>query len=213
MKHTSSFLLCAMGLAALGCTMNTEPESSVEEPLEEASSELSAVDVQLDTGEESVVPVKNAMTWSLLKSASSGAYNAYALVGADAFTNPYQGDTLTSNVLPVLCINENNPPYPGAGVIGSPVQTPGGAWRKTWSGGTVALTAPVKGTTLTSLAVANALCASQFGAGYRMAEFHDGDATLWSGWDFWGAVLNAYICPFEGTRYWVSINGQNANPW
>jgi hypothetical protein len=46
-----------------------------------------------------------------------------------------------------------------------------------------------------------------------MAEFHDGDPALWSGWDFWAAARGASITPFQGTRFWVSINGQNANPW
>ena len=162
---------------------------------------------------EPAAPLKKAMTWSLLSSAVPDASNAYALVGTDAVTNPYQGDTWTNNSLPVLCINKNNPLYPGAGVIGNPTQTPGGAWRRTWSGGTVALTAPIKGTQLTSLATADALCASQLGSGYRMAEFHDGDPTLWSGWDFWAAALNADLSLFQGTRFWVSIDDQSANPW
>jgi hypothetical protein len=153
------------------------------------------------------------MTWSLLNSAKPDAWNAYVLPGSDAVTNPYQGDTWTNNSLPVLCINKNNPLNPGVGVLGSPTQTPGGAWRGTWSGGTVALTAPVKGTTLTSVAAANALCASQLGAGYQMAEFHDGDPAYWSGWDFWGAAAGANLSLFQGTRFWVSINDQNANPW
>lgn len=235
MKSNGILFLCAICLTSVGCVMNSEPESSPEDTVDEASEAISTVAISdrvvdeqgaADPGAsvvlndvtkttesaELVAPTKKAMTWSLLNWATSSG-KAYAVPGSDASTNPYQGDTYTSNMLPVLCINKNNPPYPGAGVIGNPVQTPGGAWRRTWSGGTIAVTAPVQGTSLTSLAVANALCAGQFGAGYRMAEFHDGDPTVWSGWDFWAQVLGANIGPFQGTRFWVYINGQNANPW
>jgi hypothetical protein len=156
--------------------------------------------------------VKRAMTWSLLGSATD-ASRAYVLVGSDATTNPYQGDTFTNQALPMLCINKDGTPNPGTGVIGSPTQTPGGAWRRTWSGGTVALTSPILGTSLTSRSTADSVCANQFGAGYRMAGFHDGDPALWSGWDFWAAARGASIAPFQNTRFWVSINDQNANPW
>ncbi|HYH95377.1 carboxypeptidase-like regulatory domain-containing protein [Hyalangium sp.] len=169
--------------------------------------------VQFQTSDNPVGPLKTAMTWSLLNSAVPNVSHTYALVGSDSITNPYQGDMLTSQTLPVLCINKNNPAYPGAGVIGSPIQTPGGAWHRTWSGATIALTTPVTGNSLTSWAVADALCASQLGAGYRMAEFHDGDPTLWTGWDFWAEVSGASITPFQNTRFWVAINDQNANPW
>lgn len=164
----------------------------------------------------SIVPpaaaAKKAMTWALLGSATSGP-NAYALVGSDATTNAYQGDTSTDSKLPLLCILKSNLPNPGTSVIGSPTQTPGGAWRRTWSGGTIALTAPIKGSSLTSRGVADSFCANQFGAGYRMAEFHDGDPNLWSGWDFWGSAKGANLSQFQGTRFWVAINDQNANPW
>ncbi|HMY21323.1 MAG TPA: hypothetical protein PKA58_33605, partial [Polyangium sp.] len=120
------------------------------------------------------VSAKMAMTWTLLGSVQPNTGNAYVLIGSDAKTNAYTGDTSTLDVLPVLCINKNAPTHPGSAIWG-PKQTPGGAWRQTWSGGTVALTAPVQGVSLTSRAAADALCSSEFGAGYRIAEFHDGD--------------------------------------
>jgi len=160
----------------------------------------------------SSAPAKRAMTWSLLGTAAAGG-EAYALPGADGVTNPYSGDTLTSQALPVLCIHKNNNPHPGTGVIGNPVQTPGGAWRRTWSYGTIALTPPTLGTSLTSRSVADSLCARHFGAGFRMGEHHDGDPAYWAGWDFWGEALGANLAPFQGTRFWVAINNQNANPW
>jgi len=167
----------------------------------------------LNVSSRSGAPVRRAMTWSLLSSAAPNATQAYALVGSDATTNPYSGDTLTSQALPVLCINKSGLANPGTSVIGSPSQTPGGASRRTWSGGIAALTAPVLGTSLTSLSAANTLCANQFGAGYRMAEFHDGDPNLWSGWDFWAEARGGNLAPFRNTRFWVFINDQDANPW
>jgi len=71
-------------------------------------------------------PVKNAMTWALLGTATPGNGHAYALVGSDGVTNAYSGDTLTSQARPVLCINKNGAANPGSGVLGAPTQTPGG---------------------------------------------------------------------------------------
>lgn len=158
-------------------------------------------------------PVKRAMTWSLLDSATSTALRAYALVGSDSLTDPYQGDTLTSQTLPVLCIDKRRVPHPGTDTIGNPVRTSGGAWRRTWSGGIIAVTPPVAGTSLTSRAVADTLCVNNFGVGYRMAEFHDGDSSLWPGWDFWGEARGANLPPFQSTRFWVAIDGLDSNPW
>jgi hypothetical protein len=78
---------------------------------------------------------------------------------------------------------------------------------------------------LTSLADANAKC-EQVGTlihgiqGFRMAEFHDGGTN--AGWGFWTLAhsiiegLDAKPVTVQGSslaRYWVSINGQDANPW
>ena len=88
-------------------------------------------------------------------------------------TNPYSGDTSNTNFLPVLCIKKTGLPKPS--IIPSSNTTPGGAQNGTWSGGTVGFTPPVLGTLLTSRSVADGVCATVFGTGYRMAEFHDGD--------------------------------------
>ncbi|WP_157442872.1 hypothetical protein [Deinococcus misasensis] len=157
-------------------------------------------------------PVKKAMTWKLLQTAQSST-QTYGLVGIHAASDAYNGDTLTSGTLPMLCINKSNLPNPGTAVIGTHYTTPGGAYRKTWSGGTIALTAPIKGQLLTSRAVADGICAQNFGAGYRMAEFHDGDSTLWAGWDFWAAIRGNNLTPFQNTTFWMAINGTSANPW
>lgn len=210
MRNSWIFMLCTIGLTTIGCTSQAESIDEALSPPSEESTDVANSDPIV--GSRIDVFSKMAMTWTLLGAVQPNTSNAYVLIGSDAQTNPYTGDTSTWNYLPLLCINKDSPSHPGS-ILWGPSQTPGGAWRQTWSGGTVALTTPIQGASLTSLAVANAICSSQFGAGFRMAEFHDGAANLWSGWDFWGAVLDANLCSFQGTRFWVSINDQNSNPW
>lgn len=130
------------------------------------------------------------MTWTVLQQIPGVVH-----VGTDAQTNPYNGDTPATTVLPVLCLNVDNSPVP-AGI------TPD--FYNGWARGSLALTPPVPGSQLTSPGVADALCAANFGPGWRMAEFHDGGG----GWSYWGfGTLPA------GTRFWTAINDQPANPW
>ncbi|MFE4519445.1 hypothetical protein ACFRMQ_35300 [Kitasatospora sp. NPDC056783] len=60
--------------------------------------------------------------------------------------------------------------------------------------------------------MADSVCSSTFGAGWREAEFHDGhygpDLSLTGGWTFW-----AYGNIPNDTRFWTAINDQPANPW
>jgi len=157
--------------------------------------------------------VKTAMTWKTLNYINNWdgqATHAYALVGSDNITNAYVGDTSNTNFLPILCIKKANLPKPG--VVPAPTVTPGGASRGTWSGGYIGFTPPVLGTLLTSRSVADGVCATVFGSGYRMAEFHDGDPAYWAGWDFWAEVVLPPNPALVG-RFWVAINDQPANPW
>lgn len=161
---------------------------------------------------------KKAMTW-VTRQTKIVSGKTYALVGSDnVITNPYKGDTPISQSLPILCIKKANLPKPTFN-LGS-ARTPGGAWTATWSGGYIGLTPPVLGNTLTSLSVANNICARSFGTGYRMAEFHDGNSTGLlppgaPGWTFWGEVVPSSIKRLtqDKLRFWVSINDQPANPW
>lgn len=131
----------------------------------------------------------------------------YVLVGSDAQTHANRGDTPTSAMLPVLCFRAAGLADPGA-LIG-PDRTPGGAVRRRWSGGEVALTEPMAGQTLTSRAVADQICNARFGGGgWRMAEFHDGGRG--AGWDFWAYAPQGGL---EGSRFWVAIDDQRTNPW
>lgn len=140
-----------------------------------------------------------AMTWTLLADGPSGTVQ----VGGGSLSNPYQGDTATTTALPLLCLRIDGRPAP-AGI------TPG--FYAGWARGAVAATGPIRGTRLTSRAVADAVCANNFGAGWRMAEFHDGkygpDLQNSGGWSFW-----AYGDVPLGTRFWTAIDDQPANPW
>ena len=102
-----------------------------------------------------------AMTWRVRQQRPDNL----VLVGSDEQTDPYQGDTPDTTSLPLLCLQQTGAPIP-AGI--TPDQYHG------WSGGALALTAPVPGTRLTSFAAASQLCEASFGSGWRMAEFHDG---------------------------------------
>lgn len=138
------------------------------------------------------------MTWTRIEQRTG-----YVHVGSDATTNPYTGDSASSTALPVLCLLVNNASVP-SGLVPD--------YYNGWARGTVAATGPVLGATLTSKASADALCASTFGNGWRMAEFHDGrygtNLVYTGGWSFW-----AYGQLPAGTRFWVSISDQPANPW
>lgn len=108
--------------------------------------------------------------------------------------NAYAGDASCSSSLPVLCINKD----------GSSSNGYASSFYDGWAAGNIALTAPVLGTTLTSLSAANTICAYAFGPGWRMTEFHDGQGG-W-GWRAYGNINNT-------SRFWVYINDQNANCW
>lgn len=133
---------------------------------------------------------RRAMTWRLIEQRPD-----LALVGEDSSTNVYSGDTTIDTLLPMLCLRQDGRPVPA----GLSVDFYNG-----WAAGEVKLTTPVAGSVLSSRATADALCASQLGAGFRMAEFHDGQG----GWHWWANG----VVPVD-TRFWVAINDQPANAW
>jgi hypothetical protein len=94
--------------------------------------------------------------------------------------NPYQGDTSCRTVLPVLCLR------------------PAGA-------GELMATEPVMGAVLQSPAAASARCEAEFGAGWRIAEFHDASGGQLQGRR--GAGFRPH------TRYWVHVDDQPGNCW
>ncbi len=159
---------------------------------------------------------RKAMTWSVLNITVLNG-KTYALFGADAATNPYSGDTDINAVLPLLCIKKMGLPKPAG--LDDPTMTNGGAMRGTWSGAKVIIIPDVQGKSLKSQEIADLQCQLQglkvLGEdGFRMAEFHDGDNLAGMvGWDFWADASAIEMLKISGTRYWVSINDQSANPW
>lgn len=142
-------------------------------------------------------------------------------VGIYGTGNPYQGDTLCKKKLPILCINVDGSPRPG-------YVPSGNAFYEGWVEGHLQATLPTQGPS--SLAAADAKCVTAFGAGWRMAEFHDGrfidnmnatnfcnSAGCTSPWpagmsrgghSMWG---NGHLDPTK--RYWTHINNQPGNCW
>lgn len=112
----------------------------------------------------------------------------------------YHGDTPCTEALPLLCKTPLEWPPPET------LLPPSVAY---WSWNAVGTTEPVAPATagLTSLAAANAYCADQFGAGWEVAEFHDG-----SGWKLFAYAIADLGLP--GGRFWVDINDQpDATCW
>jgi hypothetical protein len=110
------------------------------------------------------------MTWSLHKVVGKAA-----LVGADASTNAYRGDTTLDQSLPLLCVKKRDLPCPG-GVEAD--------FYHGWTGYELRLSRPVAGTELTSLEAANALIQAEFGDGWELGEFHSPQGG-WSWWGYW----------------------------
>ena len=111
--------------------------------------------------------------------------------------NPYKGDTSCRTVLPVLCLKP-----------GHLAQLPGvkSDFYHGWTGATLSATQPVMGAILESEVIASARCEKELGAGWRMAEFHDGQG----GWGLLGVRGTGLG---SSTRYWVHINDQGGNCW
>ncbi len=108
---------------------------------------------------------------------------------------PYTGETSCKQILPILCLIQDDSSVP-PGVFPD--------FYNGWAAGNIATTYPVSGTSLTSLEVANQICAASFGTGWRMAEHHDGGG----GWTWY-----AYGNVRTDTRFWTHINDQPGNCW
>ncbi len=130
------------------------------------------------------------LTWRLAATnPTTGTIRVGCANGCDA----YQGDTLCTEALPILCIKKAGTGFP----LARPASVIEGSVYNIWSGGIVgttrALVPPSK------LGAADALCVGEFGAGWRVAEFHDG----------WGWYFQAYGGVGDpAQRFWVDINDQ-----
>jgi len=163
------------------------------------------------------------------KGLTYGVYTHDPVLGIDRVGllntgNPYIGDTACKRKLPILCVNVDGSPRPGYALV------PGGngPFYEGWVEGHLQGTLPTRGPT--SLAAADAQCVISFGAGWRMAEFHDGafvygmDAThfcntagctsAWpAGSSHGGHSMWGYGHLDPTTRYWTHINDQPGNCW
>lgn len=116
--------------------------------------------------------------------------------------DPYVGDTPCARSLPLLCFRPGDAPPPA----GLP---PADRYHE-WSGGQVQRSAEAVSPVFDELAHiddANARCAAEFGADWRLATFHDG----W-GWNFraYGLLPDTAV----GDRFWVHVHDQaRGNCW
>ncbi|GAA5437997.1 hypothetical protein [Deinococcus aquaticus] len=141
--------------------------------------------------------LRRGMTWTVRE-----VKDRLVNVGNHSATNAYLGDTPETAVLPMLCILPGTLPVP-AGI------TPD--FYHGWSKSQVRLTTPVSGSVMNSQILADGICATQFGQGWRMGEFHDGSG----GHSFWAVAGDPSVfAAFKlGTKFWTFINDQNANVW
>jgi hypothetical protein len=124
--------------------------------------------------------------------------------------NPQQGDSSCRTALPVLCVLKDASTAESVGLVNEPKvegAPKGPDFYAAWVGGTLAATAPVAGFILGSRAQANARCASELGAGWRMAEIRDaGTGVSLVGKRGLGLV-------HTHTRHWVAVHDQKSNCW
>lgn len=170
---------------------------------------------------------RNGLTWGVFSNGAAG--EGIVMVGCaagDETCNSVVGDTSCNIELPVLCYKPAVLPRPNYALrpFGG---AQGDEFYNGWAAGYVGLTAPVSGASLGSLNAANNLCEAELGAGYRMAESHDGkyiagmglnsfyggtwppDERLTSG----GEAFYSYGSLSTKARFWVYTNDQAANCW
>ncbi len=147
----------------------------------------------------SCAPPPKGLTWKLV---STNAPTGTIRVGCGNSAgqnecNPYQGDTACTAALPILCIKKAGTGFP----LSRPASVNNISQYNKWSGGVVGTTSAT--VPPATLAGANALCVSEFGTGWRVAEFHDG----------WGWYFQAYGGVGDPTkRFWINANGPNGQP-
>jgi hypothetical protein len=113
--------------------------------------------------------------------------------------DPFVGDTDCSTALPLLCLRDQQRPAPAAfsqaGRLGSHEDL-----ARQWTGGDLRLSSMVRGDTLATVQDADRRCRREFGAGWRVADFHAGGAGMQLVGFGTGAPLNQ--------RAWVDIKDQ-----
>lgn len=165
--------------------------------------DTAVLDASLEYACRSTATDRKGMTWGVYPDHPVSGVTTVSCQGLPGGNcNAYAGDTPGSTALPVLCVFPANQPLP-ASMAGHPSAA-------YWSGDILATTPAVSpaGAGLTTRTAVNAYCASQFGPGWKVAEFHMG-ANL--GWKF---AAYGHVGPAGASRFWVDINDQpNANYW
>lgn len=137
------------------------------------------------------------MTWNNFSPPNLAAGYVHVSCHGKHECNAYGGDTRCNSVHPMLCIRKD-------ASIAAPALPPElQTVYSSWASAEVRLLPNVSGTSLTSREAADAQCAAGFGAGWRMAEHHDG----WG----WGFVARGSVSSDD--HFWVAINDQPANCW
>lgn len=203
---TNAFAYSGLPLVIGGCAGNPGVCNTIIDEVEIFNRALTKPELQSIFNAGSAgkcIPQRKGMTW--IHTASNAQTGTITIGCGSTGPNPcdaINGDTVCTQLLPLLCIYKPAPPLP-LPTTGVSNADP----NNQWSGGVVATTPPHVGTFL-NITAANSYCATQFGTGWRVAEFHDG-----AGWNFqaYGGTVSAPAVP--STRFWVYINDQSANCW
>jgi len=194
-------------------TYNQLPERSHSTLLEYVRAQDGAAIVDIAIADDTVVdfnaiaicerPVGDrGLTLTTHRSATSGSTELTALTcNADVtqeVCNPYYGDSICSEKLPLACFQDLSIPYPENDVVNI-------RFVDKWSGGKVAYTQPVAGNAFSSIDKANEYCSQKFGPDWRVVSWHDGGSS------------DVLAYNYEGTasgRAWVDIGDQpDATCW
>lgn len=105
--------------------------------------------------------------------------------------DPYVGDTLCSARLPVACFHPLGKPVP--------ISIAKHVARAMWSGGRLAFTEPIAGSSFASAKEVDALCVARFGSDWRAAKWHDGPN------NYGIAGLSDQAAP--QSRVWIDVVG------
>jgi hypothetical protein len=106
--------------------------------------------------------------------------------------NPFQGDQLCTASLPLACYKPSSEPAPRNPKVPS------------LRSGEIRPSRPATGSQLPDLASANALCVAEFGEGWRVLAYHDGDS----------GSLSTISNILPKARLWIDVRDQQyANCW
>ena len=110
--------------------------------------------------------------------------------------NPFEGDQLCTAAMPVACYKSGSRVPAGLEAAGlGQGYSPGGEVR---------ITRPVAADTFTARADVDRFCSGQFGAGWRILEYHDGA----------GGAIATYSDIAPKTRAWIDVSDKRyANCW